>query len=326
MPAAKSHLLEIEGCEVSVTNLDKMIYPSGFTKGQAIEFYIRISNYLLPHLKGRPVTLKRYPNGVTGAHFYQKDAPKYTPNWVPRFPVPRRSGSADICYVLIDHLAALVWSVNLANLEIHPFLHRVPHLDIPTAMLFDLDPGDGAGILESAGVAFLLKDTLDGAGLRSFAKVSGSKGIQVFVPLNTQVHYAETKLYARSLAERLESVYPKLVISSMSKEKRKGKVLIDWSQNSGFKTTVAPYSLRAKSALPYVSMPVKWEELARAATRGTPDALYFTPDQAIARVSKEGDLFAPLLSLREKISRVFKHAKKNTNLEDHASGARQLRF
>jgi bifunctional non-homologous end joining protein LigD len=296
-----SHVLEVGGRELSLSNLDKPMYPSGFTKGQAIEFYIKISDYLLPHLKERPITLKRYPNGTTAKHFYEKDAPKYTPKWVKRFPVPRRTGDADICYVLINDLASLVWSVNLANLEMHPFLHRVPGLDKPTAMVFDLDPGEPAGILESAEVAFLLKQRLEDAGLQVFAKVSGSKGIQLYVPLNTPVRYSETQPYARSLAQKLELEYPGLIVSTMAKAQRRKKVFIDWSQNSDFKTTVAPYSLRAKQEQPFVSLPVTWQELARAVKRRDASPLQFTPDQSVARLRKTGDLFGPVLSLHQRL-------------------------
>jgi bifunctional non-homologous end joining protein LigD len=308
MAKRQSHLLEVGGRELPLSNLEKPMFPSGFTKGQAIDFYIKISDYLLPHLKNRPVTLKRYPDGVTAKYFYEKDAPKYTPKWVTRFPVPRRSGASDICYVLINNLATLIWSVNLANLEMHPFLHRVPKLETPTAIVFDLDPGQPAGILESAEVALLLKKALSAAGLKSFAKVSGSKGIQMYVPLNRAVHYNQTQPYARGLAEMLERERPDLIVSEMAKEKRHNKVFIDWSQNSDFKTTVAPYSLRARQEQPFVSLPVSWAELARAVKRGKADSLYFAPEQALARLRKTGDLFAPLLSLHQTFAPKAKHA------------------
>ena len=296
-----SHLLNVDGREVSVSNLDKPMFPTGFTKGQAIDYYIRISGHLLPHLIGRPITLKRYPNGITGKHFYEKDAPDYTPRWVHRFPVPRRSGESDICYILIDDLPALVWSVNLANLEMHPFLHRVPALQTPTAIVFDLDPGEGATILQCGEVAFLLKKRLDAARLRSFVKVSGSKGLQVYTPLNRAATYDVTQPFARGLAQILEREHRDLAVSEMAKELRKGKVFIDWSQNSDFKTTVAPYSLRAKQDQPYVSLPVRWKELADALKSGQASRLYFTPEEALARIRGKKDIFAPLLSLKQAI-------------------------
>jgi bifunctional non-homologous end joining protein LigD len=174
-----SQLLEVDGRQLSISNLSKPKFPTGFSKGQVIDYYIRVSDRILPHLKDRPITLKRYPNGVKAKHFYEKDAPAYTPKWVRRFPVPRRSGDKDICYVLINDLPTLVWTVNLANLEMHPFLHRIPALQRPTTMVFDLDPGEGIGILECAEVALMLRKACDQVGLRSFAKVSGSKGIQI---------------------------------------------------------------------------------------------------------------------------------------------------
>jgi len=296
-----SQLLEIEGRKLSVSNLDKEMFPSGFTKGQAIEYYIRVSDHLLPHLKDRPITLKRYPNGVKGKHFYEKDAPSYTPPWVTRFPVPRRTGDEDICYVLINDLAALVWSVNLANLEMHPFLHRIPELQKPTAMVFDLDPGEGAGILECSEVALLLKKALDQMGARSFVKVSGSKGIQTYVPLNGPQTYADTQPVARGLAQRLEREHPDLIVSAMAKDLRRGKVFIDWSQNSDFKTTVAPYSLRAKQDQPFISLPIAWSELTRAAKMGDASGLYFRPEEALARIAGKRDPFAAVLSLRQKL-------------------------
>jgi bifunctional non-homologous end joining protein LigD len=240
MPARKQHELSVDGRTVPVTNLDKALFPSGFTKGQAIDYYTRVSDHLLPHLRGRPVTLKRYPNGVRSKPFYQKNAPQGTPEWVRTFDVPRREGGV-IHYVLLDDLPALVWSANLANLEIHPFLHRAPEIDRPTAVVFDLDPGEGTDLLTCAEVAFLLKGALGESGLEAWPKVSGSKGMQVYAPLNTPVTYGETGPFAHSLAERLEASHPDLVISNMARARRHEKVFIDWSQNSDFKTTSAVY-------------------------------------------------------------------------------------
>lgn len=298
MAARKKHELEIQGRKVAVTNVDKPLFPSGFTKGQVIDYYIRVSDYLLPHIQDRPITLKRYPNGIQAKHFYEKDAPSYTPEWVRTFDVPRREGGV-IHYVVVDDLPSLVWSANTANLEIHPFLHRVPEIDRPTAIVFDLDPGEGADLLSCAEVAFLLKDALEAAGLESWAKVSGSKGMQLYAPLNTPVTYAETQPFSRALAESLERAHPDLVVSAMAKAKRVRKVFIDWSQNSDFKTTVAVYSLRAKRAEPYISMPVTWDELRRALRKKDAAALNFTPDAALKRLGRRGDLFAPVLAKRQ---------------------------
>ena len=295
--AAKSHALEVEGRNVAVSNLDKPMFPSGFNKGQVIDYYIRVSDYLLPHLAGRPVTLNRFPDGVRGNHFYEKDAPKFTPKWVRTVPVPRRNGGRDIHYVVLDDLASLVWSANLANLELHPFLHRAPQIEQPTQLMFDLDPGPGADVLTCAEVAFLLKAKLESAGLQLLAKVSGSKGIQVVAPLNTAVTYEASRAFAKSVAEDLARAHPDLVVSEMAKNLRPGKVLVDWSQNADFKTTVSVYSLRAKRDEPYVSMPVEWKELkTKSAAR-----LQFEPEAALKRLKKTGDLFAPVLSLKQHI-------------------------
>jgi bifunctional non-homologous end joining protein LigD len=297
--------LEIDGRTVAVTNLDKVLFPSGFTKGQVIDYYIRVSEYILPHVKDRPVTLKRYPNGVRGKHFYEKDAPEYKPAWVRTAGVARRGGGPKIHYVLLNDLASLVWSANTANLEVHPFLARASDIQRPGFVVFDLDPGEGADILSCAEVAFLLKERM---GLECWAKVSGSKGIQVYAPLNTPVTYAETQPFARSLAQALEREHPGRIVSGMSKATRKGKVFIDWSQNADFKTTVAVYSLRARSDTPYVSMPVSWEELRRALRRADRAGLYFEPEAAFERLAKNGDLFAPVLKITQKLPGAARHA------------------
>ena len=300
----KKQELEIDGRKIPVSNLDKALYPAtGFTKGQVIDYYIRVAPVMLPHLKDRPVTLVRYPDGVAGEHFYEKNAPAFTPQWVKTFPVLRRTGESPIRYIVINNLATLVWCANLASLEFHPFLHRVPAIDTPATMVFDLDPGVGIDILKCAEVAILLKETLQRLKLASFPKVTGSKGIQLFVPLNTKVTYAATHAFARELAERMEREHPELLISKMRKAARAGKVFIDWSQNSDFKTTVCIYSLRAKHERPYVSLPVTWEELQRALKSGDSGPLYFEPEAALKRVKKTGDLFNPVLGLKQKLPR-----------------------
>jgi bifunctional non-homologous end joining protein LigD len=297
------HQLTVGGRQIDVSNLEKVLYPAaGFTKAQVIDYYIRVSAYLLPHVKNRPVTLKRYPDGVRGPHFYEKDAPRFTPGWVKTYPVPRREGGADIRYILINDLPALVWCANLANLELHPFLHRAPHLDRPLSMVFDLDPGEGADVLTCREVAFLLKNVLERLQLRSFAKVSGSKGIQVYVPLNRpKATYGVTQPFARTVAELLAREHPDLVVSEMAKNLRARKVFIDWSQNSDYKTTVGVYSLRAKSPHPYVSMPVTWDELKKASR----DSLCFEPEAALARLEKSGDLFAAVLEIKQTLPAEF---------------------
>jgi bifunctional non-homologous end joining protein LigD len=300
--AAKSTTFKIEGHAITVTNPDKLMYPAaGFTKAHVVDYYVRISPYILPHLKDRPVTLKRYPDGVGGGFFYEKDAPGFTPSWVKTFPVPRRSGASEIHYIIVNNVRTLAWLANLATLELHPFLHRIPHIDRPTEIVFDLDPGEGAGILDCAEVGFLLRNTLERLGLQSFAKVSGSKGIQLYVPLNTPVTYDMTQPFARALAELLASEHPDKIVSEMAKEKRRGKVFIDWSQNADHKTTVAVYSLRAKRERPFVSMPVSWKELERAVKKRDASSLEFEAPEALKRVEKLGDLFAPVLKLKQKL-------------------------
>lgn len=300
--------LTIEGRKIPVSNLDKVLYPAAhFTKGQVIDYYTRVAEFILPHLRDRPVTLKRFPNGVDGVFFYEKDAPKFTPGWVRTFPVPRRDRSdSDINYIIIDDLPTLVWLANLANLEIHPFLHRVPHLNRPTSVVFDFDPGEGADILDCARAAFHVRDVLSELGLKCFAKTSGSKGLQVDVPLNVpSVTYEATQPFAKAVAELMEGRHPDLVVSKMKKIIRAGKVFIDWSQNADFKTTVGVYSLRAKLSQPFVSMPVEWDELERAVKAGKAERLYFKPDAAIKRLQKAGDLFEPVLSIRQKLPKEF---------------------
>jgi len=301
LASPKKQDVEIEGRKITVSNLEKVLYPVGFTKGQVIDYYIRVSRFILPHLKDRPVTLKRYPDGINGQHFYEKDAPKFTPAWVKSFPVPRRGGGTDIRYILINDLPTLVWCANLANLEVHPFLHRVPAIDSPTQIVFDLDPGEGVDVIACAEVAFLLKDALERMKLKSFAKVSGSKGIQLSIPLNTPVTYDTTQPFAKGLADRIAQEHPALVVAEMTKSVRAGKVFIDWSQNSDFKTTISVYSLRASSDRPYVSMAVEWDELGKALKRGDKDRLYYEPEAALKRLEKTGDLFAPVLKLKQKL-------------------------
>ncbi len=309
--------LNVEGRSVPVSNLEKKLYPSGFNKAQVIDFYIRIAPWLLPHLKDRPVTLKRFPDGVRGEFFYEKDAPAYTPEWVQTFPVPRRAGGDDIRYILVNDLATLVWCANLACLELHPFLHRAPAIDTPTYVVFDLDPGPGADVLTCAEVAFLLHNVLARHELECFPKVSGSKGIQVYVPLNTPVTYNQTQPFARGIAEALAREHPHLVVAEMAKALRRKKVFIDWSQNSDFKTTVSVYSLRAKRDEPFVSMPVRWEELRAALDNRDAARLYFDPEAALERVAKLGDLFAPIMSLKQSLPGAAQAPPPNPKLSEY---------
>jgi len=301
------HQLKVGKHKVEVSNLDKVLYPAAkFTKGEVIDYYVRIAPWLLPHFRDRPVTLKRFPNGVHGEAFYEKDAPAFTPAWVKTFPVPRRDTSQPpIDYIIINDAATLAWAANAASLELHPFLHRVPQINIPTLVTFDLDPGEGADILTCAEVAFLLREALRKLGLKSFPKVSGSKGLQVYLPLNVPIAYEATQSFARTLADLLARDHPGLIVSDMAKLLRRSRVFIDWSQNADHKTTIGAYSLRAKGDRPFVSMPVTWRELKQAATQKNAGKLYWDAGAALKRVEKVGDLFAPLLNLKQKLPDEF---------------------
>lgn len=298
MPAKTE--MDVEGTKVTVSNLDKVLYPkTGFTKGQVIDYYIRVSHDLLPHLKNRPITLKRYPDGVEGFFFYEKQCPPHRPKWVKTAIVPRGRGG-EINYCLMNDLPALVWAANLADLELHTFLHKAPAITRPTALAFDLDPGPPADIVQCCQVGLRIKELFEGLGLKSFAKSSGSKGLQVYVPLNTPVTYEKTKAFAHAVAEALERQFPKLVVSKMQKTLRVGKVLVDWSQNDEHKTTVNVYSLRAKEH-PTVSTPVTWAEVETALKKKNPKLLSFESDAVLKRIEEHGDLFAPVLQLKQKL-------------------------
>jgi bifunctional non-homologous end joining protein LigD len=273
------------------------MYPEvGFTKGQVIDYYTRIAPAVLPHLRDRPLTLKRYPNGVEQGHFYEKQCPSHRPEWVRSEPVELSSKTIDFC--VCDDLPTLVWLANLADLELHPSLSKVPEVERPTVMAFDLDPGQGSGLTECCEVAVILRDALQQLGLECFPKTSGSKGIQVYVPLNVDdVDYDHgTKLISNALARHLEAAHPKLIVSSQRKELRKNKVLIDWSQNDEHKTTVGVYSLRARER-PTVSTPLAWDEV----EAGDPEALVFEAADVLARVEEHGDLFAPVEQLEQRL-------------------------
>ena len=291
--AATRVQVEVEGRRLSLSNLDKVMYPEvGFTKGQLIDYYTRVAPAVLPHLRERPLTLKRYPNGVEGQHFYEKRCPSHAPDWV------RSEEASGINFCVCDDLPTLVWLANLADLELHPSLSLVDDILRPTVMAFDLDPGPPAGLAECCEVALILREALGRIGLESFAKTSGSKGIQVYVPLNVDdVDYdGGTKPLSKALARHLEGEHPKLIVSTQKKELRRGKVLIDWSQNDEHKTTVCVYSLRARER-PTVSTPLDWAEV----EAGDPDALVFEADDVLARVEERGDLFAPVAELRQEL-------------------------
>jgi bifunctional non-homologous end joining protein LigD len=298
---AKRLEVDIGGHRLSLSNLDKVFYPeTGFTKGQVIDFYTRIAPVLLDHLRGRPLTLKRYPDGVTGPYFYEKQSPSHRPDWVKVAPIWSRHNSRTIEYTLADDLPTLVWLANLADLELHTSLSLAVDVTAPTMVAFDLDPGPPATIVECAEVALRLREAFEHLGLEAFPKTSGSKGMQVYVPLNTPATYAQTKPFARAIAQVLERRQPELVVSDMKKTLRKGKVLVDWSQNDEHKTTVNVYSLRARDR-PTVSTALLWEEVEGVLESRDPEQLAFTSDAVLARVAEHGDLFRPVIELEQEL-------------------------
>jgi bifunctional non-homologous end joining protein LigD len=297
--AAEKVTVDVEGRRLQLTNLGKALYPSGFTKGEVIDYYTRIAPVLLPHLADRPLTVKRYPEGTDGQFFFEKNAARGTPDWVRtvRLPVPGSTKSREtIDYVVVEELASLVRLANLAALELHvpqwrvPPRARKPRTDL---LVFDLDPGPPATVAECCEVALLVRDLLAEDGLTLFAKTSGSKGMQVSAPVEV-ADPAHTSQFARSVAQRLERERPELIVSRMTKSLRPGKVLVDWSQNNPAKTTVAPYSLRAREE-PTVSTPLEWDEVDKGG------ALSFTAPQVLDRVARLGDLFAGTLDDRLRV-------------------------
>ena len=298
--------LVVKGKKLAVSNLDKVLYPKvGFTKGQVIDYYIRIAPLLLPHLKDRPLTMKRYPNGVDAKFFYEKNCPTHRPNWVKTAKVWSEGNNRMMDYCLAQDLPTLVWAANLADLELHTSLSRKQNIGRPTMMVFDLDPGAPADIVQCCQVGLWLRDLLGTMKLKSWAKTSGSKGLQIYVPLNTAVSYDDTKGLSRALAQLLEREHGKLVTSNMSKAVRKGKVFVDWSQNDEHKTTICVYSLRAKEE-PTASTPVTWEEVQNCWKKKKVDLLKFRCDKTVARAQKMGDLFAPIEKLKQKLPKKWK--------------------
>ncbi|HWI21407.1 MAG TPA: DNA ligase D [Baekduia sp.] len=293
-PKKNTELAEVGGRTLQLSNRSKVLYPqTGFTKGDLIDYYARVAPVLLPHLEGRALTLKRYPNGVEGQHFYEKNAPKHRPEWVATV------RADDLDYVTVTELATLVWLGNLADLELHTPMARAAHdPDQPTMVAFDLDPGPGTGLAECCEIALTLRAMFEHLKLRSFAKTSGSKGMQLYVPLNRKgVTHADTKAFAKAVAELMATEQPDGIVSRQAKELRKGKVLIDWSQNSDFKTTVTVYSPRAKDT-PTVSTPLTWDEVADGAQG---KELSFDTAGVLTRIDEYGDLFAEVLSLSQRL-------------------------
>src|SRR5205814_8700205 len=298
--------LVVEGKQLAVSNLNKILYPKvGFTKGQVIDYYIRIAPVFLPHLKDRPLTMKRYPDGVEGEFFYEKNCPSHRPKWVQTAKVWSEGNQRTMHYCLANDLPTLVWAANLADLELHTSLSRKDKIERPTMMVFDLDPGPPADIVQCCQVGIWLRDLLLKMKLKSFAKTSGSKGLQVYVPLNTPVTFDQTKDLSRALDQNLETDHGDLVTSNMSKAVRKGKVFVDWSQNDEHKTTICVYSLRAKEE-PTVSTPVTWDEVENCVKKKKADLLKFRSEKVLARVEKLCDLFEPVEELKQKLPKKWK--------------------
>jgi len=301
---AKESVVEIEGRRLKLSNLDKVLYPAvGFTKAQVIDYYVRVAPVLLPHLRNRPLTFKRYPNGVNGMFFYEKSCPSQRPEWVTTAPVWSEGRNDYINYCLIQDLPTLVWAANLADLELHTSLSLAKDIMCPTMLVFDLDPGPPADIVQCCQVGVWLREIFAEFGLEAFPKTSGSKGLQIYVPLNAAVTYDMTKPFAHAVARTLENRHPQQIVSDMKKLLRRGKVLVDWSQNDDHKTTVCVYSLRAKDH-PTVATPVTWEEVENCLDKRDPEILSFVSDQVLARVSQMGDLFEPVLKLKQRLPKL----------------------
>ncbi len=293
--------VDVEGRTLRLTNLEKVLYPAtGTTKGEVLDYYARIAPVLLPHLAGRPVTRIRWPHGVGDMSFFEKNAPAGTPSWVRTAEVPTtgsrgpsRNGDT-LRFPIIEELPSLIWAVQLAALELHVHQWTVDEKDEPLGadrVVIDLDPGEGAGLHECCQVALLARDALAERGLEALPVTSGSKGLHLYARLPERRPSGETSELAKEIAEELQAAHPQQVTATMTKARRRDKVFLDWSQNAGSKTTVAPYSLRG-TPRPQVATPITWDEVAE----GAEDPLgleQFTPDQVLERVDEYGDLFAP---------------------------------
>jgi bifunctional non-homologous end joining protein LigD len=294
-------IIELKGRRLSLSNLEKVLYPScGFTKAHVQEYYRRISAFILPHLQDRALTLKRYPEGVDSPFFFEKRCPSHRPPWVRTAEIRRDDGELmTVC--LVNDLETLLWVANLASLELHVPLARAASPETPDAMVFDLDPGEPANILHCARVALILRELLSRLGLTSRVKSSGQKGLHVLVPLNSPgVTFEDTKTFSRTVAVILEKNYPELVTAKMAREARKGKVFINWSQNDSSLTMICVYSLRAREK-PYVSFPLDWGKLEQLAGAGDPERLQVLHDEAVRRAEETGDLFEEVLTKQQKL-------------------------
>ena len=300
---AEGRIVEVDGRELKLTNLDKVLYPkAGFAKGEMVEYYAKVGPTLVPHLNGRAVTLRRFPEGVDDldSAFFEKRCPKHRPKWVKTAAVRAGPNAGTIDFCVCDSLPTLIWMAQLAAIELHPSLSISRAPNRPTTLAFDLDPGPPADIVQCCEVAVRLRDLFSHFGLESFPKTSGSKGMQVYVPLNVKTSYEETKPMAKAIAQLLEKQTPDKVVSKMKKVERKGKVLVDWSQNHRSKTTIAVYSLRARER-PTVSTPITWEEVETALGSGDASELVFETSDVLERIERHGDLFAPVLKLQQEL-------------------------
>jgi bifunctional non-homologous end joining protein LigD len=302
--ASKKEPMRAGARTIQVSNLDKVFYPeTGFTKGDILDYYKRVAPVLVPHLRDRPFTLKRYPDGVEGPFFYEKRCPPHAPEWVKTVAIERKRDGKIINYCMLNDVASLLWAVNLGSLELHVSLSKAKKLGTPSAVVFDLDPDPDEGVLAAAEIALEIRKRLSRWDLESVVKTSGSKGLQLYVPLNTATTYDETGPFAHAIARMLEDEMPERVVSKMKKELRKGKVFIDWSQNDDHKTTAAVYSLRARPT-PTASTPLRWQEVQKAVRSDDPEMLRLSSNQVLKRIDKHGDLFEPVRKMRQKLPKL----------------------
>jgi bifunctional non-homologous end joining protein LigD len=301
---AETRQVEVDGKELRLTNLDKVLYPGpGFTKGEMVDYYARVAPTIVPHLRGRAVTLRRFPEGVDDldAAFFEKRCPKHRPKWVKTTRVQAGPNAGKIDFCVCDSRPTLIWMAQLAAIELHPSLSLGRAPKRPTVLAFDLDPGPPADVVDCSRVALRLREVLAQLELESFVKTSGSKGMQLYVPLNGKATYEETRPFAQALAQLIAKQSPDEVLAKMGKKTdRSGKVLIDWYQNNERKTTIAVYSLRAREH-PTVSTPVTWKEVEAVAESGDGSGLVFEAGDVIERIEEHGDLFAPVLELEQKL-------------------------
>lgn len=300
------HSVIEEKDEVILSNLDKIMYPkTSTTKRDIIGYYKSIYPVISTHIKDRPLTLKRYPNGVEEDFFYEKRCPSHKPAWVETVKVYSPKNDTYINFCLVNNQKSLIWLANLASLELHGYLHLASSLDNPYVVVFDLDPGEPADIVQCCEVGLIIKDLLQSLGLQSFPKTSGSKGLQIYLPLNNKAHnFEQSKNFAKSVAKYLENKYPQKVVSNMKKNLRANKILVDWSQNDPHKTTVCPYSLRARQH-PSVSTPVSWQEVEAVAKSKNGFSIDFTMQDVLDRVSKIGDIFEPVAKLSQNLPQSY---------------------